>query len=185
MRLDSIRVFPGVAVTTRNTSSGSVAVSYRAQYAIDRFAAELGSHVQAEVRVEEGSELPPPTDGVICVCPPDVLQRTADREGVAIAHLGPRVILIDMVRTYALQRAVQYGLAAVVESNEYFDWKTDGNACSAGSLWGLKDVGDAIGATSFNVPALGDKRYAMLRHPQYRSLPALLAAYLAAYTLQL
>ena len=179
MSLDSIAIFPGDAVSTHVTSSGRRVIPVRESYEIDRFAAELGKHTSARVRVDARPELPPPAEGEIFVCLLDVMQRSEARDGDLFRRQAPRVLLLDAVRSYALEWAERLALSGVVDSSQYFQWM-QGHKSQRTALYGLKRVGQAMGVTKLTPPET--EHYGVISRPDLRELPALVAAYLEAYT---
>lgn len=185
MRLSEIVVVPGDGEATVVTSAGSRSTPIRVARRYDDFAAALALAVSVgtSVRVEDRPHLPPPADGTILVCPPDVLDWSLTwverRQWVT-----ERTVLVDVERTRALERAEDLGLAAVVETAQYLAWvreeRPPGPPGTA-ALYGRREVGRRIGATWPDPPALMSIRYALLSRPDLPDLPALLAAYLHEY----
>jgi hypothetical protein len=181
MRLDSVVIFPGNDTASFVGSSGNRLIPIREARAFDEFAAALGRSMTAEIRIDEGPELPPPSEGVIYLCRPDVLDRSVARQTDRVHSLSSRTVLVDMVRTYALDQAERLSLAAVIDTGQYLRWQNGGGSGRPVELFGLKGVGRTVGATWPDVPRLEGQNYALLRDSQNRELPAFLAAYLEAY----
>jgi hypothetical protein len=179
VRLDSILIFPGCDVTNLVTHSGVETLPIREARGFDDFANELIDQGAASVRVEDQPELPAPMEDVIFVCRPDVLQRSLAQQPDRAHLLSSRTVLVDIVRTYALEWAERLALCAVIESGQYFRWQEERQ--NPTFVYGLKDVAKAFGATWPDLPQFQGTTYAPLTHDGFPSLPALLAAYLKAY----
>jgi hypothetical protein len=132
------------------------------------------------VRVEDVAELPA-LEGSIFLCTPDLLAPSLARWPDRPDTLASRMVLFDLVRTYALQWAEQYSLAAVIETRHYLNWKRHQDAETPAALYGSKAAARLFGATWPPGPPFEGEHYALLSHPELRKLPALLAAYLHAY----
>ena len=174
MRIWEIVIVPGDELATVVTSEGSRDVPIRVERAFDDFAAELGARTPAEVRVVDGTALPERDGGTIFVCRQPVLDLTPP-------DLLPRVVVVDVLRTWALELAESRRLAAVVESHQYFSWHRQRGAGVPAALYGRKDVGRRMGARWPDNPLFTGERYALLSDERHPGLPALLAAYLDAY----
>ncbi len=181
MRLEKILIFPGEAETSRVTSEGSQIIPARVANQSDDFARELALGTPAEIRVEDGPELPPPSDGTIFVCAPEVLERSLARRHDRNYALSSRTVVYNVVRTDALNWAEQFALAGVIETRQYFNWLNRRNEDNPAALYGRKDVARSFGATWPDLALYHGERYALLSHPAYPRLPALLAAYLHDY----
>lgn len=181
MRLDSIVIFPGGDITNLVTHAGSEQVSIRSARAFDKFATALGSHTSATIQVADELTLPVPADGVIFICRPDVLERSLKQQSDRVHLLSSRTVVVDLVRTYALEWAERLALAAVVPTEQYFHWQDGGTNKGLPAFFGLKSVGETLGATWPDAPQTQGPNYALLRHDQIHDLPAFLAEYLRAY----
>ena len=180
MRLEAILILPGSAIASTVTESGRQTIPTRVATGSDQFAAELQTHTSARVRVEEGSTVPPPVEGTMFLCAPDVLAPSLARRGDRLHTLASRIVVFDLVRTYALEWAEKYSLAAVIETRHYLNWQKKENPDPA-SLYGLKAAAGRFGAVWPPGPPFEGQHYALLSHPALRELPALLAGYLEAY----
>jgi hypothetical protein len=174
MRVEEIVLVPGDERATVVTSSGTTLVPIRVEQGFDEFAAELGARTTAEVRVVDGPGLPAPGGGTIYVCRPSLL------DGVA-PELAPRIVVVDLERTRALDWAERLRLAAVIETDQYFLWRRRRGSGALAALYGRKDAGRRMGARWRDSPAFSGERYALLSHERHPELPALLAAYLDEY----
>jgi hypothetical protein len=181
MRLDSIIVFPGEAETTLVTSAGSQPMAIREARDFDRFAGEMRTFTSAAVGIAAGLRLPPVADGVFYMCRSDVLDRSLAHEVERPRLLASHTVLVDVGRTYALQQAEELSLAAVVTSEEYFDWQDSRGQEGPTQFYGLKTVGRTLGASWQPIPIWEGRSYALLRDSRARSLTAFLAEYLIAY----
>jgi len=180
MRLDSIRVLPGTGTATRVTQYGSSVIRARVAYQADAFAAALQGHTSAAVTVDDSAELVA-SDNTMFVCAQDVLFASLASDAGQARALASRTIVFDVVRTYALQWAERYSLAAVVETRSYLNWQGLGDTDAPAGLYGWKEVATAFGATWLPGSPFEGARYALLSHPQVHDLPGLIAAYLDAY----
>jgi hypothetical protein len=182
MRLDAVIIFPGGdAVSVVGGPAGSRAISIREARAIDRFAAELGKNIPADVRVDDALELPEPTQHVLFVCRQAVLDRSSALQENRIHLLASRTVLVDVARGHELQLCEALALASAIGSDQYFHWQSDNNGKRSAEIMGLKSIGRELGATWATASALEGQHYALLRHPELRQLPTFLAAYLEAY----
>ena len=185
MRLNSIVIFPGNDPTTVVDSSGTRVISSRQANAFDRFANALSKSSSPHVWIDEELELPLPAEDAIFICCADVLERSLARQTEGARHLASRTVLVDIVRTYAIEWAERLALAAVIGSEQYLRWKHSTDLGRSAALFGLKKVGLALGASWPDVPRLQGPNYALLSHPDFHELPVFLTAYLDAYTASL
>jgi hypothetical protein len=181
MRLDSILILPGNAEATHVTSAGSQSISIRQAGDFDRFAEDLGRCTSARVEIDDALLLPPVSGGVLYICRPDVIDRSIASGTDRPRLLASRTVVADIVRTYAFQQTEELGLAAAIESQEYFFWQGGRKPQRHAALYGLKTAGRIMGATLPEIPAWEGSNYARLRDSSPRGLPAFLAAYLEAY----
>jgi hypothetical protein len=128
--------------------------------------------------------LPEPGDGVIFVCRPDVLERSLPLHD-RVHLLSSRTVVAGLVRTYALEWAERLALAAVIPSEQYFHWQEGLTRPDTPRFYGLKSVGQALGADWLESAPMQSANYALLRHGSFHDLPEFLAAYLTAYVPQL
>ena len=122
-----------------------------------------------------------PADGTIVLCRPDVFERSISHQSDRVHALSARTVVVDIVRGYALEWCERLSLAAAIESDQYFRWQADQRITDRASLYGLKEIGQSIGAVWPEVPNFDGRAYARLSHERFPSLPDLLTAYLSAY----
>src|SRR2546426_2164714 len=157
MNLASIVIVPGSAEARVVTSDGTRLVPIRIEGKFDEFAAELRLHTDAEIRVEDGPDLPAPAAGTIWICRPDVLRKRTDRQTCQLA----RTVVVGIERTRALEWAERLGLAAAVDMIQFLGFRGRG-AGKPATLYGRKDVARRFGATWPALQTFQAQRYAPL-----------------------
>src|SRR5207244_1940734 len=125
------------ATTSIVSADGNTTVSIRESRQLDEFAAELRRRVDVPVTLYGGMPPGPPTDGTILVCRPDVLEALLATHGRDPAVCA-RVLVIDVVRTRALEWAEQLGLAGVVDNSRYSRWQHRRDSDAGEGLYGRK-----------------------------------------------
>jgi len=181
MRLDSILIFPGDAETALVTTAGRQPIPIRRALDFDRFAEDLRRATSAAVEVSDDLLLPPVAEGVFFVCRPDVIDRSLAIETERPRLLAAHTVVADEIRTYALRRAEETALAAVIEGGQYRAWLAGRDRGASAAFYGLKTVGQNLGASWRRNPLAEGPNYALLEDAQARGLPSFLADYLEAY----
>jgi hypothetical protein len=180
MALDNIVIYPGNDLATVVTEAGSERVPVRVVRRFDDFSAALRENAPVEIRIDDGSEYPVPPAGTIVLCRPDVLERSISRQPEKVHSLSARTVFIDIVRGFGLEWCERLALAGAIESDQYFQWQAGQRSTSRASLYGLKVVGQSMGAVwSETSPSIDS--YALLSHERFAQLPDLLNTYLCAY----
>src|SRR5262245_9312945 len=115
-------------------STSSMAVGPRQFDEVDHFATELGRAAGITVAIVEGH---------LTTAPPDGLIVAFDRLGfVDHPEIGPRVVLINADRSTIVKDVMQFSLAAAVEKQMYFLWRTQRRGSV---ILGRKDVAAQFG----------------------------------------
>jgi hypothetical protein len=181
MQLEQIVIFPGTNVATRVMSAEKSVIPIRVALRYDDFASVLGKVLSVPVRVVDGLEQPSPAERTLYLCAWDVLEHALTARPDQASTLTAHTVLVDIVRTYALKDADRLSLAAVIETQQYLDWKDGNRQRRPSALCARKDIARTFGATWPEWQPLQTERYGWISHPAFPELPSLLAAYLTAY----
>ncbi|MFH0782179.1 MAG: hypothetical protein V2B20_09555 [Pseudomonadota bacterium] len=181
MKLEQLVIYPGAATTNRFIGMEKHVLPIRTARRYDDFAADLEKVLSVPVRVSDDLDLPAPVEGTLYLCARDVLENALTARPEQALILTAHTVLVDIIRTYALKDADRLGLAAVIETHQYLDWKDGNRQRRPSALCARKDIGQTFGATWPEWQPLQTERYAWISHPAFPELPALLAAYLTAY----
>jgi hypothetical protein len=177
-QLESVELVTSQGLASIVSAEGARHVAVREVTGFDELATALRMRLPEHVTVHTSPRLRVPSGAVLVVCRPDVLEQLRATGGDAIA---PRVVLVDVLRADALNRAERLGLAAAIGTARYLRWQTNPSEETGSGVYGRKDVAARIGATWSELPQLQSERYALLTHAGMPDLVALLAAYIEAY----
>jgi hypothetical protein len=183
MPLNAVLLVPGDGLASIVTDAGVERESIRVVRRFDDFAGALAAQTRLSVRVYDGSDVPVAPETAILICRPDVLDRLLPR-GAEDALIAERVVLIDVVRTAALECAERLGLAAAVETGEYLAWQNAHLPREPAAVYGRKNVGARMGASWPEGGPFETEHFARLSRQDLPDLPALLGAYLDEYARQ-
>lgn len=145
--------------------------SVRESSDVDAFARAIGDELGIEVTIVEGSVDDVPATGYLL---------TFDLVLATDAQRARRIILVEADRSNIMKQVETYQLAAAIEKQRYFLWRTDRAAERGDGLVGRRDVAARMGARVATGPYTS-AHYGLLASDSAADLPGLLAAYLSAY----
>ena len=158
--------------------------SNRELNAYDEFARQLAMRTGGRVDILEDRLCAAPPSGIV------LLDATADLDRVLsecppadAAALPRRLLLMNADRSAVLDLLERYKLAGAVTQQRYFDWLHHRDRESGGGLYGLKSVGQQLGAVCSR--AFESENYCLLGSGSPGDLPSFLVAYFERYSAQL
>ncbi len=138
---------------------------------VDELAKAVGDALAIEVPIVEGMLADAPATGYVIV-----FELRAD----APVQQGPRIVAFDADRSSIMKRVESHNLAAAVEKQRYFQWRTRREQERGYGLVGRKDVVARMPAEITTGPYTS-ARYGLISSDAARDLPTLLASYLTTY----
>jgi hypothetical protein len=160
------------------------ATSSRELYGYDEFAKALASRSGRPVDVIEDRLCAASPRGLI------LLDATADLDRVfgecppaEAADLPRRILLMNADRSAVLNLLERYRLAGAVTQQRYWEWQHHPDRESGGGVFGLKSVGQQLGAICSSL--YQGQNYCLLGSESAGNLPTFLVAYLERYSAQL
>lgn len=181
MTYSSVVVVPEQNPVRVVTSAGVTEESAIVAKGYAEFASQLGALLPIPVTASEESTWKIEGDKII-IGPVELLLDQERQTDELSTRYGDRLILINVGRSTSRKTAEQSHCCALIEADQYSFWRMGRSEPAA--IWGLKATADAIGAEWDDNAVFATEHYARLTHPEYTTLPQLLAAYMiAAYSL--
>jgi hypothetical protein len=158
--------------------------SSRDFHGYDEFAKALADRSGSRIDIVEERLCSAPPDGFILLDATTDLDRVLGECPPAVAAALPRrILLMNVDESAALDLLERYRMAGAVSMPRYFDWLRYREREGGGGLFGLKTVGQELGAVCSR--AFHSENYCLLGQTQVPDLPSLIVAYLERYSAQL
>jgi hypothetical protein len=150
----------------------------------DEFARELATRSGRPVDILEDRLVAAPPTGIILLDASADLERVFGESDPGMAATLPgRIVLMNADRSDVLKLLERHRLAGAIPQQRYFDWLKYRQREAGGGIYGLKTVGQAMGAACATSSVFQSEHYCLLGggRVDVPDLPAFLARYLEQY----
>ena len=179
MMLERIALVDDAAGAWITTAEGRRPAQPGEQFGLEVFAEALREHTVADVAVTDRLGRCADEPGTAIILPLAMLVDVLKDPDVDPAMLR-RVLIAGSDRVSTLDLLERHRLAGAVEIDEWLRWQ-DGFDQRGAVMTGRRDVAATIGADVRSPAPFASEHYAPLGAPAHSTLPALVAAYLAAH----
>lgn len=170
---------------TVDLSDDGKPVTRREYEQIDDFAAAIGAGTGVTSVVQPIPSVPSWARSIV-LCDPQDVARVAERWQGSLPEAAPYIFLMNApLRPDSIREVQRLGCAGAIEEARYRVWRGERTEDPDGGVCGRKEVATAMGAGWRRGAWSETDDYCFLLHEGHHGLPALLAAYLLAYSAML